>query len=154
MSIIYPSCTKCEGLLNIVFNNNLYLDFYCDKNENHKGEKIFYPTFEKFYLKEKNVRCSKCNKNLLNKYTYEVEYKKDKEKKIGEKEEKILCVDCFQEEFENFKLGDTHLYIKTNKCKLHDYDSIIIVLIVKKIYAFFVLKKMKGAIIKIIILKT
>jgi len=121
MSIVYPSCKKCDGLLNIEFNNNLYLDFYCDKNENHKGEKIFFPTFEKFYLKEKNVLCSKCNNNLLNKYMYEVEYKKDKEKKLGEKEEKILCVDCFQEEFENFKLDDVHLnIIKSNKCKLHD----------------------------------
>jgi len=123
MSIIYPSCAKCEGLLNIEFNNNLYLDFYCDKNENHKGEKIFFPTFEKFYLKEKNVLCSKCNINLLNNYMYEVGYKKDKEKKLGEKVEKILCVDCFQEEFENFKLDDVHLnIIKSNKCKLHNYN--------------------------------
>ena len=120
MSIIYPSCTKCEGLLNIVFNNNLYLDFYCDKNENHKGEKIFFPTFEKYYLKEKDARCSKCNNNLLNKCMYEV--KKNKEKKVGEKEEIILCVDCFQEEFENFKLDDAHLNIRSNKCKLHDYN--------------------------------
>jgi len=123
MSIIYPSCTKCEGLLNIIFNNNLYLDFYCDKNENHKGEKIFFPTFEKYYLKEKkekNFSCLKCNNNLLNKCMYEVEYKKNKEKKLGEKEEKILCGNCFQEEFENIKMDDAHLNIKSNKCKLHD----------------------------------
>ena len=122
MSIIYPSCPKCEGLINIRFNNNLYLDFYCDKNENHKGEKIFFPTFAKFYLKEKNVRCSKCNNNLFNKYIYEVEYKKNKEKKEGEKEDKIFCINCFQEEFENIKFDDVHLNIKNNKCKLHDYN--------------------------------
>ena len=125
MSIVCPSCTKCDGLLNIVFNNNLYLDFYCDKNENHKGEKIFFPTFEKYYLKDKdenNVRCSKFNNNLLNKSMYEVEYKKNKEKKVGEKEEKILCVNCFKKEIENIKLDDDHLKIKSNKCKLHDYN--------------------------------
>ena len=114
MSIIYPSCTKCEGMLNIRFNNNLYIDFYCDKNENHKGEKIFFPTFEKFYLKPKIfVKCSRCNNNLLNKYMYEVESKKNK------KEKKILCADCIQGEFENIKLnGDFNF--KSNKCKLHD----------------------------------
>ena len=26
MSIVYPSCAKCKGLLNLRFNNNLYLD--------------------------------------------------------------------------------------------------------------------------------
>jgi len=117
MSIIYPSCPKCEGLLNIKFNNNLYLDLYCDKNENHKGEKIFFPTFERFYLQEKNIKCSKCNNNLFNEYIYEVEYKKNKE---GEKEEKIFCINCFQEEFENNKFNDAHLNIKSNKCKLLD----------------------------------
>ena len=122
MSIVYPSCTKCGGLLNIVFNNNLYLDFYCDKNENHKGEKIFFPTFEKYYLKEKNARCSKCNIDLLNKCIYEVEYKKNKEQKEREKEDKILCIDCFQKEFENIKMDDAHWNIKSNKCKLHDYN--------------------------------
>ncbi len=48
MSIVYPFCTKCEGLLNIRFNDNFCLDFYCDKNENHKGEKLFFTTFENF----------------------------------------------------------------------------------------------------------
>ena len=118
MSIVCPSCTKCDGLLNIVFNSNFYLDFYCDKNENHKGKKIFFTTFEKYYLKEKkesDFRCSKCNNNLLSKYTYEVESKKNKEKKI-------LCVDCFQKESENTKLDDVHFNIKSNKCELHDYN--------------------------------
>ena len=122
MSIIYPLCPKCEGLINIRFNNNLYLDFYCDKNENHKGEKIFFPTFSKFYLKEKKDKCSKCNNNIFNKYIYEVEYKKNKDKKEVNKEGKTFCINCFQEEFENFKFNDAHLNIKSNKCKLHDYN--------------------------------
>ena len=116
MSIIYPFCSKCEGLINIKFNDNLYLDFYCDKNKNHKGEKLYYSTFEKFYLKGKIVKCSKCNENLLNKYIYKVEYKKNKE----EKEDKIFCVNCFQEEFENIKLNNADLNIQSNKCKIHD----------------------------------
>ena len=119
MSIIYPSCAKCKGLLNIKFNNNLYLDFYCDQNENHKGEKIFFPTFENFYLKEKKVdKCSKCNNNLL----YEVEYDKYKEKKEEAKENKIFCVDCIQEKFEGINLNDADLNFKSNKCKLHNYN--------------------------------
>ena len=119
MSIVYPSCSKCKGLLNIRFNNNLYLDFYCDQNENHKGEKIFFPTFENFYLKEKKVdKCSKCNNNLL----YEVEYNKYKEKKEEVKEDKIFCVDCIQEKFENINLDDVDLNFKSNKCKLHNYN--------------------------------
>jgi len=74
--------SKCEGLINIRFNSNFYIDCYCDKNENHKGEKIFFPTFEKFYLKEKKlVKCSRCNNNLLNKYMCEIEYKKNKKEK-------------------------------------------------------------------------
>ena len=119
MSIIYPSCAKCEGLLNLVFSNNLYLDFYCDKNENHKGEKIFFPTFEKYYLKEKkekNFSCLKCNNNLLNKYIFEVEYKNDNE----QKGDKIFCSNCFQEVYGNIKVHDFNLNIKSNKCKYHD----------------------------------
>jgi len=116
MSIIYPSCTKCEGMLNIKFNNNLYLDFCCDKNENHKGEQIFFPTFEKFYFKENNVRCSKCNNNLLNRYIFEVDCKNNKE----QKGDKIFCSNCFQEIYENIKMDNFSLNIKSNKCKLHD----------------------------------
>ena len=123
MSIIYPSCAKCKGLLNIRFNNNLYLDFYCDQNENHKGEKIFFPTFDNFYLKEKKVdKCSKCNNYLL----YEVEYNKYKDKKEEVKEEvkedKIFCVDCIQEKFESTKLDNVDLNFESNKCKLHNYN--------------------------------
>ena len=118
MSIIYPFCPKCEGLLNIEFNNSLYLDCYCDKCENHKGEKIFFPTFEKFYLKENNVRCSKCNNNLLNKYIFEVESKNDKE----QKGDKIFCSNCFQQIYESIKVDDFNLNIKSNKCKFHDSD--------------------------------
>ena len=120
MSIIYPFCTKCEGLLIIKFNDNFTLDFYCDKNENHKGEKLYFTTFEKFYLKERIVKCIKCNENLLNKYMYKVEYKKNKEDKKEEKEDKIFCVNCFQEEFENIKANNADLNIQSNKCKLHD----------------------------------
>jgi len=144
MSIFCPSCVKCDGLLNIVLHEDLYLDFYCDKNENHKGEKIYFPTFEKYYLKEKkekNVSCFKCNNSLLNKCRYEVEYKKDKEKKVEEKEEKILCTYCFHKEIENIKLDDEHLNFKSNKCKIHDYSLNHYCIDCKKYICIFCIKE-------------
>jgi len=51
---------------------------------------------------------------------YKVEYKKNKEDKQEEKEDKVFCVNCFQEEFENIKANNGDLNIQSNKCKVHD----------------------------------
>ena len=40
MSIYYPYCKDCNCLLNIKFNDNLNIDYECEKDEEHKGKKI------------------------------------------------------------------------------------------------------------------
>ena len=53
----YPKCREkgCEGLLEINFNEeNFTINYKCEKNENHKGENIYFDTFEKLFL-SKNI---------------------------------------------------------------------------------------------------
>ena len=57
----YPQCKEigCNGLLNIKFGDIFSLDYHCEKNKKHFGKKIFFKTFERFYLEEKEVeKCS------------------------------------------------------------------------------------------------
>lgn len=61
----YPCCPEyyCNGMLLIkVINDNFSLDYECEKNKNHQKQNIYFKTFERFYLKEKEIKkCSKCN---------------------------------------------------------------------------------------------
>ena len=63
--LFYPYCKEnnCGGVLEIKINDNFSVDYKCSKNPLHKKENIYFKTFERFYLKEKEVdKCSQTNK--------------------------------------------------------------------------------------------
>ena len=61
----YPYCQEynCSGVLLIKnINDNFSLDYECEENIAHQRKNIYFKTFERFYLKEKEIiKCSKCN---------------------------------------------------------------------------------------------
>ena len=73
--IILPSCQKCNGLLNITINPlNFSIEYECEFDKQHHNTNIFFKTFERFYLKEKEIlKCSKCNLNLENSELFKCE---------------------------------------------------------------------------------
>ena len=62
----FPYCQICGGVLKITINDNYSINYECSKNENHSGENIYFKTFERFYLKEKEMtdKCCLCNKSF------------------------------------------------------------------------------------------
>ncbi len=60
----YAPCREegCNGFLTIDFNPlNFSISAKCSENSNHLIEKIYYKTFERFYLKEKkDLKCLQC----------------------------------------------------------------------------------------------
>ena len=60
----YPCCpiNNCNGMLWLKnINENFSIDYECEKNKGHKGNNIYFETFNKFYFKEKEIKkCIKC----------------------------------------------------------------------------------------------
>ena len=111
--LYYPYCkeNKCNGELKIKFNNSFTLDYECEKNNEHKGNNIYFKTFERFYLKEKLIeKCHKCNINLLNSNIF-----------ICKKCENNYCISCFLLD-EHIKESNNNLEIISKKCKEHNMD--------------------------------
>ena len=128
----YPCCNRnqCKGLLRIYFNDNFTINFECENNKNHKREKIYFETFEKFFLKEKEFDyCSKCDTNLEcdNKY-------------ICKECNNIYCNSCFIYD-EHIKTNMNNLNIKNNKCTLHQGNLIYYCETCKKYACIDCLKK-------------
>ena len=109
----YHYCPYCynsfnDKVLNIHFNDDFTINLECKKNVNHKKEKIYFDTFERFFLKEKEFDiCYKCNKNLETKSKY-----------ICKECKKIYCNICFIYD-EHIKTNINNLQIKNNKCSKH-----------------------------------
>ena len=115
--IYYPCCREigCEGILKILFNpDNFTINYECEKNEKHKGERIYYDTFDKFYIKQKNIIiCSQCNSILENDTFFKC-------KKCNT----YYCSSCFLHD-EHIKKDITNLKtINSKKCKIHNKDLI------------------------------
>ena len=111
----YPKCKEigCNGLLWIKFRDVFTLDYLCDTNRNHFGKKIFFETFERFYLKEKEVeKCSNCFSILDGDVSYKC-------KKCN----KYYCTLCFIED-EHIKNDINNIEIETKKCKLHNRELV------------------------------
>ena len=109
----YPYCknSQCDGVLKIKINDNFTINYECDKNPNHKGENIYFKTFENFYLKEKEIsKCSNCNLNLENDYEYNCKNC-----------DKIYCPNCFLFD-KHIKENNKNLIIKNKKCKIHNKE--------------------------------
>ena len=108
----YPCCqkTKCNGLLNIQFNDNYSLNYECEKNSSHKRNNIYFKNFERFYLKEKKIEiCSKCLLKLDS-----ISYKCNNC-------EKLYCGLCFVKD-EHIQKDINNIKIYSEKCLLDNRD--------------------------------
>ena len=113
-----------------------------DKNNEHKGEKIYLKNFENSYLKEKTVnKCSKCSEILENDY-------KSKCKICN----KVYCFSCFKDD-EHIKMDINNIDIKKNfqKCSNHNSKLSLYCIDCKKTYVRCVSKITQIIHIKIII---
>ena len=103
-----PTCRErgCEGNLYVSINeDNFIIQTICEKNYNHKFEKLYFETFERFYLKEKIIqKCNKCFKILENIDKYEC-------KNCN----KIYCSSCFISDL-HIQKDLKNLNIITNRC--------------------------------------
>ena len=108
----YPFCKEvgCDGILSVKLNDDFSLDYQCNKNEKHKKKRIFYKTFERFYLKEKIIeKCSKCYCDFGN----------DEYKCI--KCNATYCCYCFKFD-EHIKNNIDNLMITKKRCLIHKKD--------------------------------
>ena len=107
----YPSCREasCNGVLKIKINDNFTLDYECDENINHKGNKIYFKNFENNFLIEKSFeKCIICNKLLDKKFKFKCNICNN-----------IYCPDtCFLYD-EHIKKSLSNLSIINNKCPTH-----------------------------------
>ena len=77
----YPYCPYCynsfnDRVVDIYFNDDFTINLECKNDVNHIKEKIYFDTFERFFLKEKEFNiCYKCNTNV-------------------ETESKYICKEC------------------------------------------------------------
>ena len=111
--VIYPSCQKCDGLLNFEIQPlNFTINFKCEKDDQHKKDNIYFKTFERFYLKEKELRkCNKCQINLENSEYFHCAICKN-----------IFCSKCYIEDIQ--KNSHTNLITgkNNNRCLIHNFD--------------------------------
>jgi len=107
----YPSCrsNNCDGVLKIKINNNDFsLDYECEKNKSHNGKKVYFKTFERFYLKEISAdKCHKCNSPLENYIKYQCKFC-----------EQYYCLSCFIFD-EHINKNINNLIIMSTKCPTH-----------------------------------
>ena len=110
----YPFCREkaCNGILDIEINeDNSSIISICEKNKNHKNKNIYYKTFERFYLKEMNIKkCSKCDIILETDIRYQC-------KNCN----RIYCGSCYLYD-EHIKNNNQELLIINDKCKKHKKD--------------------------------
>lgn len=130
--IYYPCCREmgCGGILKISFNsNNSTISYECEKNEKHKGEKIYYETFEKYYLKEKKILvCMKCKSILENECIFKCK-----------KCDNVYCASCFLCD-EHIKKDITNLInLNIKKCINHKKDLLKYCVNCKKYFCFLCL---------------
>ena len=107
----YPYCreSRCNGVLKIKINDNYTLDYECDENINHKGNKIYFKNFENNYLIENNIeKCFICKKYLEKEFKFKCNICN-----------KFYCPDiCFLYD-EHIKNNLSNLSITNNKCSIH-----------------------------------
>ena len=107
--IYIPVCRFCDSILEVNFDlNNFTIKYECSKKINHKQDKIFFETFDKYYLKKKFINeCSKCDLNLENDWEYECKECKN-----------IYCPNCFLSDI-HIKTNLDNLKINSKKCLKH-----------------------------------
>ena len=111
--IYIPTCKICDGLLNITINPlNFSVNYECEFNNKHCNSDIYFKTFERFYLKGREIiKCTKCNLNLENSKLYKCQSCK--------------CVYCCKCCFEDIRINNHKniIYEKNiNKCIKHNWN--------------------------------
>jgi len=130
IKLYYPYCKEdgCDGILSVDFNDDFSLNYICDKNEKHQKEKIFFKTFERFYLQEKKIeKCSKCQCDL----------ESDKYKCL--KCKNIFCCYCFKLD-EHIKNNINNLLLTKKRCSIHKKDFTLYCINCKKNLCVFCAK--------------
>ena len=99
--------------MNIKINpDNFSVDYECEKDKSHKGDNIFFQTFERFYLDKKEIfNCSSCNIRLntdINKCTVC---------------DLIYCDNCLFKNINNL-CHKNFVHIEENKCPIHKNNYI------------------------------
>ena len=124
MKIYYPSCKECDGVLNIKIQPlNFSINFECEKDKSHNKNNIYFKTFERFYLKERNlITCSKCHIILENSKFFNCEKCKC-----------IYCCDCYIEDIQINGHKNIVNNKNKNRCDIHNHDLTL--------YCFNCLKK-------------
>ena len=111
--IFIPTCQKCNGFLNIKINPfNFSIEYDCKNFNSHRDKNIYFKTFERFYLKEKEIKyCSNCLIVLENSEFFECDICK-----------KIYCCICYindiQKNGHKFKENN----YTNNRCPIHYND--------------------------------
>ena len=126
----YPLCKEigCNGILKIKINSDFSVDCECDKDEKHKKKKLYYKTFERFYLQNKSFeKCSKCKCNL------------DCDRYICNKCYASYCCYCFISD-EHIKNDINNLSITNNKCLIHKKELNQYCITCKRNLCFYCLK--------------
>ena len=109
-SIYYiPICREdgCNGHLKILIEEeNFIVKFICENNGDHKSDKLFFETFDRFYLKDNKIqKCFNCFQIIENKDKYKCN-----------KCKRLYCSSCFLSDMhiqKNFK----NLSIINSKCQ-------------------------------------
>ena len=130
-----PHCRnpECDGVLKIKINKEEFsIDYECDKNKEHKGQNIFFKTFERFYLKEMNKdRCKRCNAIIENNLKYKC--------KVCDTN---FCSSCFIYH-KHIKKNIDNILIISTKCGIHKNNYLYYCINCKKYLCNYCLKNKK-----------
>ena len=124
-----PKCREngCDGVLNLIINDNYTIECECENNNSHKNSNIYFQTFERFYLKEQETKtCFNCSSKLDNASYNCINC------------DKSYCTLCFVND-EHIKANINNLKIDTNKCPLHNGDLTQYCTDCKKYYCLYCL---------------
>ena len=113
--IFYPYCEKCNDLLEFEIEPlNFSIKYKCKNDEYHNKSNIYFKTFERFYIKEKELlKCFKCKINLENSEYYNCEECKN-----------TYCNKCYFEDIIINNHKNSNQKENSNRCLTHRSDFI------------------------------
>ena len=111
--IFYPYCKECNSLLYFEIEPlNFSINYICSKNKDHYKKKVYFKTFERFYLKKQNlIKCSKCYINLENSDYYNCEECAN-----------FYCSKCMIEDIQINRHKSISNKKYSNRCLIHQND--------------------------------
>ena len=111
--VFYPICKECNNISNFELEPlNFSIKYICESDKNHSKKDIYFKTFERFYLREKEIiKCLKCNANLENSEYY-----------ICEACKNIYCNKCLIEDITINEHNNSIKALSNNRCLIHKSD--------------------------------